>query len=149
MLKGLDPQHLRCTALPLTLLLAVDAHKFANTRWSSPRAGAKKHSKWSAFCLLTYTRNLLVLSVIIPAHTCSKTEREEQRRRGRERRKERKSVLLRRSRQSRRTRICTQSLLHGKLGLFPYAISKYCDLGILQNGKIKTASPPSFFIAKT
>ena len=36
-----------------------------------------------------------------------------------------------------------------KYCLFPHAISKYRDLGILQNGKIKTASPPSFFIAKT
>ena len=46
--------------------------------------------------------------VLIQALTYSKTEREEQRRRGREHRKERKSVLLRQSRQSRRTRFCTK-----------------------------------------
>ena len=42
LLKGLDPQHLWCTALPLTLLFAVDAHKFANTRWSSPQQAPNK-----------------------------------------------------------------------------------------------------------
>ena len=45
-----------------------------------------------------------IRSVLIQALTCCVTEREEQRRRGKECRKERKSVLLRQSRQSRRTR---------------------------------------------
>ena len=59
----------------------------------------KKRTVKSVFCLLRH-----ISKDLIQALTCSKTEREEQRRRGRERRKERKSVLLRRSRQSRRTR---------------------------------------------
>ena len=42
LLNGLDSQHLRCTALPLTLLFAVDAHKFANSRWSSPQQAPSK-----------------------------------------------------------------------------------------------------------
>ena len=59
------------------------------------------HLKFEAVRLLVF---VLYDKVLIKALTFSKTEREEQWRRGRERRKERKSVLLRRSRQSRRTR---------------------------------------------
>ena len=154
LIKRLGPQHLRCTALPLTLLLAVDAHKFANTRWQSPstgaikhskrsafllsynnngppvamplcyaydtaephwalrsvckhthsaicrwpspRAGAIKHSKQSAFCLLTYSRNLLIQSVIIIALTMSEDGT-------------RGAAATRKGAPS--TRICTQSLV--------------------------------------
>ena len=95
----------------LSASLCVQAHSLGYM--SVAESAGRRHKALQTECSLfiTYTRNLLVRSVVILALTFSKTEREEQRRRGRERRKERKSVLLRQSRQSRRTRICTQSLV--------------------------------------
>ena len=60
------------TAEPHWALRSVCKHTHsAICRGSSPRAGAIKHSKRSAFYLLTYARNLLVRSVIILALTMS------------------------------------------------------------------------------
>ena len=70
-LKDLDPQHLRCTALPLTLLFAVDAHKFANTRWSSPSTGAKQtSSNEEVFCFLNLHAECEHVRNMSPFLTC-------------------------------------------------------------------------------
>ena len=62
--------HLRCMALPLTLLSAVDAHEFAISRWPSPQPAPDKHSEMSAFLFLFYGQDPCGVATLLCIRHC-------------------------------------------------------------------------------